>query len=101
MHVAKQRGHGEGSIYQRADGRWEARVTVGYVNGKRKRKSFYGDTRAEVRDQLLDALNKKKQGLPVAPDRQTVEQFLTRWLADVVKPSVRPRTHDSYSQLVR
>jgi hypothetical protein len=38
--VAK-RGQGEGSIYKRkTDGRWAASVTLGYVNGKRKRQDL-------------------------------------------------------------
>ena len=33
----KRRGNGEGSIFQRNDGRWSARITVGYgADGKRK-----------------------------------------------------------------
>jgi integrase len=37
----------------------------------------------------------------VAVERQTVRQFLERWLEDSVKPSVRPLTHDQYQQHVR
>jgi hypothetical protein len=33
----KKRGHGDGGIHQRADGRWEARLDL--PNGKRK--SYY------------------------------------------------------------
>ena len=40
-----KRGHNEGSIYKRDDGRWVACIPVGYLNGKRQRKSFYGETR--------------------------------------------------------
>src|SRR3712207_2796632 len=32
---------------------------------------------------------------------QTVGQFLTRWLADVVQPHHRPKTYRTYEQLVR
>ena len=34
--MAKRRGHGEGSIYQReSDGKWVGSIDLGYVNGKR------------------------------------------------------------------
>ena len=33
--------------------------------------------------------------------RQTLGQFLIRWLQDSVKPTVRPKTYTSYSQLLR
>jgi integrase len=99
--MAKKRGNQEGSIFQRADGRWCAVVSLGWRNGKRHRKHFYGCTRSEVRDQLTAALRAHQQGLQIDPQRQTVGQFLGRWLTDCVAPSTRPRTFDSYSDTVR
>src|SRR4051794_12163555 len=96
-----KRGQNEGSIYQRKDGRWTATLTLGYEDGKRKRKSFYGDTRREVQEQLKKALHEQQQGLPVTFARQTLEEFLARWLEDSVKPSVRPSTYTGYEVLVR
>lgn len=106
MTQQRQRGHNEGTITRRQDGTWEAKVSLGYQIGtdgkpKRVRKSFYGKTRKDVSTKLTKALEDHRQGLPVAVERQTVGQFLDRWLADVVKPSVRPKTYHSYAQLVR
>ena len=100
--MAGRRGHGEGSIYQReSDGKWCCVVDLGYVNGKRKRKVIYGTTRKEVAEKLKVALRDLQQGLPVATERQTVAQFLTRWLADVIKPNKAPKTYRSYEQNTR
>ena len=96
-----KRGQNEGSIYKRRDGRWVATISLGYKAGKRCRKSFYGKTRRTVQEQLTAALRAHQQGLPAAPERQNVANFLERWLEDSVRPSVRPRTYASYSQLVR
>lgn len=96
-----KRGRHEGSIHKRKDGRWVAVLSVGYRNGKRHRKHFYGQTRGEVRDQLTAALRAHQQGLPVDPERQTVGQFLDLWLVDCCEPSVRPRTLRSYRDTVR
>lgn len=96
-----KRGQNEGSLYKRSDGRWAAAISLGYVGGKPKRKTVYGDTRSEVQRQLTAILRDQQRGIPIVVERQTVAEFLERWLADVVKPSVRPRTHTSYSQLVR
>lgn len=43
--------NGAGSIRQRANGKWEARVTVGTNPGTGKpiRRSIYGNTQKEVR----------------------------------------------------
>jgi integrase len=101
MATTKRRGPGEGTITQRKDGRWESKIDLGYRGGKRDRKSIYGKTRREVADQLNAAQNAKRQGLPVAVERQTLGQFLATWLADSVRPTVRPKTYESYAQLVR
>lgn len=100
--MGTRRGHGEGSIYQReSDGRWVASVDLGYVNGQRKRKPLYGRTRKEVAEKLKVALRDQQRGLPVAPARQTVAQFLDEWLRDVKAPSVRPKTIRIYEQCIR
>jgi integrase len=50
--MANRRGSGEGSIYQRKDGRWCAQVSLGYKpGGKPHRKLLYGKTRNEVAKQ--------------------------------------------------
>ncbi len=41
--MSKRRGAGEGSIFQRADGRWAAQVTAGRApDGKMRYKTLYG-----------------------------------------------------------
>ncbi|MDP9315377.1 MAG: site-specific integrase [Chloroflexota bacterium] len=97
----RRRGAGEGSIIQRADGRWEAKITVGYVGRTQKRKSIYGKTRKEVAEQLAKLLHEQQQGLPVAPERQNVEQFLTQWLTDVVATKTRASTYERYRIAVK
>jgi integrase len=94
---AKKKANGEGPIYQRKDGRWVGVVTppVG------KRKNYYGKTRSEVQKKVTSALHGLHQGKMPVPERETTSQFLERWLRDVVKPGVRPRTHESYDLNVR
>jgi integrase len=96
-----KRGQNEGSIYKRPDGRWTSAIGLGYHRGKLKRQYFYGKTREEVSNKLIQALEKRRQGLPVAFDRQTVGQFLDQWLKETVKPSVRQNTYCSYEQNIR
>jgi integrase len=91
-----KRGHGEGSIYLRKDGRWCASITL----ENRRRKYLYGKTRREVQEQLKIALREQQQGTLITTPQQTVEQFLNQWLASH-KSSVRIRTYERYEQLVR
>lgn len=96
--IRKRRGHNEGSIYRRKDGRWAGVLTIG--GGKRK--YYYGRTRGEVQAKLASAAVGLNNGLtPPASERLTVGQFLTGWLSDTVKPSVRPSTFRGYESKVR
>jgi integrase len=98
--TARRRGHGEGSIYRRSDGRWAAMVDLGWHAGKRRRKFLYGQTRAEVANKLAVALKARQEGQVFADERTSVEQFLRAWLT-TVQPSLRPRTWTRYEQLIR
>ena len=91
---------GEGSVTQRRDGRWMARLDLGWQNGRRVRKCFYGATAQEAQEKLLKARADLAQGLPVAVERQTVGQFLAHWL-DTVRPSLAPRTFEHYEMVLR
>jgi integrase len=95
--MARTRGNGEGSIYQRSDGKWCAAVTL--EGGKRR--VIYGKTRQEVAKKLNQALQALDHGIPVTTGRLTLKQFMERWLDDSAKPTVRPSTFKSYSALVR
>jgi integrase len=94
-----RRGNGEGSIYQRKDGRWTATITLEGERGRR-RKSFYGKTRKEVQEQLKIALREQQQGMLIATPQQTVEQFLAQWLEDH-KAALRIRSYERYEELTR
>lgn len=95
--MAKRRAHGEGSVVQLADGSWRAVVPI----GEGRRKWIRGATRAEVVKKAMEAKASRDQGLPVADGRIRMGPFLDQWLKDSVRPSVRPRTYDSYSGHVR
>lgn len=50
-----RRANGEGTIYQRKDGRWAGAVTIGYdENGKQIKKTVYGRNQTEVAKKLSD-----------------------------------------------
>ena len=66
-----KRANGEGSVYQRTDGRWCASVTT-----ERGRQHFLGRTRAEVARKLTGALDARDKGTLVTGPRQTVEPVL-------------------------
>lgn len=100
MANSKKRGaNGGGSIRQRADGTWEARITLGTNpgTGKPLRKSIYGKTQKEVRQKMQKALVEVNEGCYTAPSRITVKQWLETWLAEYTG-GVKDSTRTSYRQ---
>jgi integrase len=77
-----------------------ARVDLGWRDGKRRYKTLYGRSRRAVATALRDALRDADQGTLVADARQTVREFLARWLSDVARTRVRPRTLAGYAATV-
>lgn len=99
--MSKRRGHGEGSIYRRQDGRWAATVDLGWAEGKRQRKTVYGKTQDEAIKKRNDVLRLIEQGVSVSDERRTVAQFLEGWLTDTVQPSdLADSTKASYTDVV-
>src|SRR6266568_9286810 len=91
-----RRGHGEGSITRRKDGRYQAAITL----ENHERKYFYGKTRKEVQDKLNRALYEQKQGTLATGPQQTLKAHLERWLEQVCKLTMRPNTYKSYRSAI-
>ena len=46
-------------------------------------------------------VHQQKQGMLIATPQQTVGLFLTDWLENTYKQSVRPRTYERYEEAIR
>jgi len=100
--MAKKRGHGEGSIYLRPDGRWSATITVGYSEtGKRLRKTVYGPTKKAVTEELTRLQGQKLDGMLKAVSKLSVAEFMQKWLDTSASLRVRRTTLNGYRQNVR
>ncbi len=91
----------EGSVFRRGDGRWVALLHVGYVAGRRVRKSFYGATRQEVAVRLAAAVRDLQQGKRPSPETEKLGPFLNRWLEDTARHGVRASTYRGYEVMIR
>ena len=98
--MSKKRGNGEGSIYRRKGGGWCTQYTVYTANG-RKRKTLYGKTRQEVATKLAKALSDRESGLNFDAEGLKLGEYLSRWLEDSVKDTVRNTTYARYEQISR
>jgi integrase len=99
--VDKRRGHGEGAIYRRADGRWTGAIDLGWQDGKRQRKVVYGRTRAEVLGALRRVQSQVEAGLAPPRERLTVAVFLNDWAERCLPGTVNERTEDIYQRCLR
>lgn len=85
----------EGSVFQRADGKWRAVLDLGWPNGRRQRKAATRETRREAVAWLNDAVRAKREGTLVT-ERLTVEQWFPMYLAEVAAPRVSASTLVNY-----
>ena len=79
-----KRANGEGSLYQRKDGRWVAAISL--ENGKRK--YLYHQTQAQAVVALQQANYCKLQGILKQTRNETMKAFLLNWLDTRIQPRV-------------
>jgi integrase len=92
-----RRGKGEGTVSQRKDGTWEGKISLGYDgDGKRRRKTVYGKTQAEVLEKLRQLRQQLSDGVYSDTDK-TVRIYLEQWLKEKAR-TVKPRTAELYRE---
>ena len=100
--MASKRGNGEGSIFKRNDGKWCGAVTTGRDDsGKLKRQYYYGKTRQEVSDKIIEAQSEMQTGIFVEPTKVKVGEWLDKWMKEYAKPKLRLTTYANYEHLIR
>ena len=97
----RKRGNGEGSIWQRKDGRYGYAAYVLTTAGTYKRVQGYAKSHEEARKALTELLRRADQGVPVASVNWTVAEYLTFWLSHIVREDRRPKTYQGYESVVR
>lgn len=93
--------NGDGSVFRRKDGRWQASCCVGFAaDGKLIRKYFYGYTRKEAVEKMQkfkDNDGKKSK----FDDALKLNEWLNIWLNTYKKHAVKPRTFEQYESVIR
>ncbi len=92
----KRRGNGEGSLCY-SNGYWVAQISL--PNGKRKKK--YAKNQKDAKDWLLGQRNAIRDAVWTDTDNLTVSTYIDRYMADVGSNTLRPKTIESYSSLIR
>ena len=94
-HMARRK-HGEGTVFQRKDGRYVAQVRL--ENGKKKQ--GYYKTQKEANVALRKMLHEQEQGTLVTGPNQTLKVYLDQWLEQVHKPAIRTSTYYMYRTIL-
>jgi hypothetical protein len=82
-------------------GRYEARVTLNTMTGRR-RVSFYGATAKGADDQKLQALADEAKGIIYSdPGKLTVADYLDAWLTDTARYQVSEGSYERYERTLR
>lgn len=94
--MAKKRSNGEGTIYQRKDGRWTAQYST-MVDGVLKRKTVYGKTQKEVKTKLKNLQTKAESQTFFEEDKDMLFQdWMKTWLMTYKKPMLKITTYENY-----
>jgi integrase len=75
-----RRAPGEGTVYQRGDGRWCAQISVKNDLGITRRRTVYGRTQREVLVKRKQALQQASHGVTTTSRTPTIRDFGTQWL---------------------
>lgn len=97
----QRRDYGSGSISQRADGTWTARMIIG-VNekGKPRVKAVYGKTEREVKRKLKDFQKEFYRNDQTVLQKGTVENYMRIWLYENKQNLLKPKSFDRLEQTV-
>lgn len=96
---SKKRANGQGSIYQRKDGRWTGAAYVVTAGGTYKRVPVYAASAEEVERKLTEIKSRSNRGLPAEASGWTIGSYAAYWLEHVVAPKLRPTTLARYRTL--
>ena len=89
------RSHGEGTVYQRDNGKWRAQISVG---GERITKGGF-DTKREATKWKRKMLFKMDQGFDPTAGKMKLKDYLHFWF-ESHKETIRPKTAHQYNNVI-
>ncbi len=90
-----RRPNGTGSIYQRTDGLWVGKISMGTdESGRRKRKTVYGKSQTEIAKKLSDISGRILSNSYEDIENKTIGKLMLEWLLVFKKNAVSPRTFE-------
>ena len=100
--MAKKRKNGEGMLRKRSDGRWEARVVIGYDENNLPRTK---NVTAVNKEKCLEKLEKLKREIGIVHHNNlnagmTFGEWIDFWYQQYAKITLKPTTQSEYESLI-
>jgi integrase len=101
--MSSRRPKGEGSIFQRPDGRWVGRLTYeDPVTGLRKQSQVSAASKKGASERLRELRDRVKAGAPPRDDKALLGAFAEQWISSTLAVSGRRQSTKSlYASLTR
>lgn len=96
-----RRANGEGTIYQRSNGRFQAIVSFMDTNGKTRRRTKTARSKADANILLRKMLEERDRGGFASSGMMTVADFLHRWIEDDIHQERAVNTYEDYLGSIR
>ena len=92
-----KKNRGDGSVFQRKDGRWEGRIVVGYKeNGYPKTKNVTAKTKTECQEKLERLREECGRRSDRVKPEMPFGNWIDFWYQNFSKPKLRPTTQACY-----
>lgn len=88
----KNRGDGEGSVFEEAPGRWRAQLVIDGKLHRRRAKS-----KREAHQKLKELEQQRDARLNVGDGKQLLEEWVRHWLANILAPQVKAKTLETHT----
>lgn len=96
-----RKSNGDGSVFQRADGRWVAALQIGLKpNGSPDIHRKYAKTEPEAKRKLKELKAQKNAGSLQQRKKQTVEQYVWDWFRRY-KSALKPAAYDRQEETIK
>jgi integrase len=96
-----RRSNGDGSIYQIKNGRWSGKLSYKNEEGEPKRKSFYGQSKAEVSKKMTEFSGRMEGYNSISIKFKNIGELMEEWLLVFKRPSVTARTFEGIMRTFR
>jgi integrase len=97
-----KRSHGEGSLSERSDGTWTARLQIGFKDdGKPNIKAFYGKGRKEVLKKLDDYKDLMKTGVVNENTLPSFDTYILNWLNNIKANELKGLSFDRLESTIK